>query len=299
MAIERVALLRVTVVVGIASALIHWGHELRAQPSQPTATPAAGAPTGDPAAAAPAPLPPTDPSTAPPVAEPAAATAPAASTAAQPTVDCKQSEWCKKAGLCTFWGGKCVAGSHEDCAYSEGCRSRGLCVAQRGACVAGPCSLKENCREKGYCSWLDGKCQAGSVADCRQSRVCTEDGKCMLNTEHHNCSDGTRRRSTGAMIGGVVLVGVSGLAAIIGSVFMVAAEEYSCDSFICVGPDDEDYRTMGIVALVGGAVTMSVGIPLLVYGAPKVTDEDAVSAQIRWQPTVRVGPTGGSLRWQF
>jgi hypothetical protein len=174
-----------------------------------------------------------------------------------------------------------------------------MCTASRGACIADPCRQTERCREKGYCTWLDGKCQAGSVEDCQQSQLCREDGKCMLNTKHHNCSDGSARRSTGAMIAGIVLVGTSGVAALAGAAFFIAAESYECDSLICLGPDADDYRVMGTAMLIGGGVTLSVGLPLLIYGAPKVVDEDAVTDQRAWLPEVRVGPTGGSFSWRF
>lgn len=121
----------------------------------------------------------------------------------------------------------------------------------------------------------------------------------MLNTKEHNCTDGTKRRSTGAMIAGIVLLGSSGIAALGGAASHIVADDYHCDYGYCPSPDEGEYRVIGTALLIGAGAMLAAGLPLTIYGAPKVLDEEAVAARPAWQPELRWTLTGGSLGWHF
>ncbi len=296
----RAVVTRMGMVAGLVGMLAAGGHELRAQPAQ-AVQPVPPGDTGDagatPSAAEPGTpeqsLPPPPP---PPAAEPSApAAAPAAAAQPRPTVDCRHTDPCRLAGLCTPWAGRCVAGSHEECAWSEGCRTRGLCRSSAGVCTLDACIHSEECRERGRCNSSEGKCISMTVAQCRASRRCASAGECMLQPDKHRCTDGTKLRSLGGTIGGAIALGVGGAGLIAGALYVATAADD--ESGWGVAPDDS--RTYGIVAFIMGGTATAVGIPLLIWGAPRVADEDAQSARSVWQPDVRVGPTAGSRRWQW
>ena len=203
--------------------------------------------------------------------------------------------------MCTQYGNACIAGSHAECAWSAACKTHGMCSAYNGQCIQDRCRARKECREEGACVSREGDCVAGSPEDCRASRACAEDGECYLSQDRHRCTDGTKRRSTGALIGGVISLGVGGLAALSGASLVIMADEYECDSLICVyDQDDLDrFHYSGVALLIVAGAAVSVGIPLLIYGAPKEADPSAVQQPAAWLPELRVGPGSGSLRWTF
>ena len=104
-------------------------------------------------------------------------------------VECSKSEGCKKGGLCTLKGGKCVIGE-DDCRQSAQCTDEGKCtrkdLGEFGMCVTispEDCQRSTFCRTKGHCS-VDRKsreCQALSDADCERAEICTADKKCKAS----------------------------------------------------------------------------------------------------------------------
>ncbi len=117
--------MRLAAMLLIATASASFGGTALAQAPEPAA-PAPAAPTAEPAAAAPI----AEPAPAAPIAEPVPMT---------PPVDpCRSTPACAADGMCTYWGGYCVAATSADCAASAGCLGGGRCQAQEGHCVPAP-----------------------------------------------------------------------------------------------------------------------------------------------------------------
>ncbi len=128
-----------------------------------------------------------------------------------------------------------------------------------------------------------------------------------------------RIRSSGMLAGGVLLLSF-GLVGVVAGSAMIGAHEPTqdendippcfddsgrggCGGFT-PGPIPIVYkpgmRTAGIATLVGSAVSMGVGIPLIVLGAKKVPVlDDAAAKAAKLTPTLRVGSSGATLTWQF
>jgi hypothetical protein len=102
-----------------------------------------------------------------------------------------------------------------------------------------------------------------------------------------NPASETERRSPLAMTSGMVLIGVGGLA--ISSVGFFAAG----DCFEDCGGRDNVVRA----SLLGGAVALAVGIPLLIYGAKRVPSKSqaVVSSLPRWAGA----PTLAGWQWKL
>ena len=69
-----------------------------------------------------------------------------------------------------------------------------------------------------------------------------------------------------------------------------------------MAPTDEvapGLKTAGIVALVGSVAALGAGTVLVVYGAKSVPLDGGATKAATLTPTVRVGPAGATLRWQF
>jgi len=121
----------------------------------------------------------------------------------------------------------------------------------------------------------------------------------MLQIKKLQCTDGEDYRSRGAVIGGAISLGIGAMFVAVGAVAMVEADQSRCEGIICASPDEENFRIVGIASFVIGGAGVALGIPLLIYGAPKVQDDDVVTASVPGQPEINVGPTGGSMRWRF
>ena len=123
---------------------------------------------------------------------------------------------CKKLGLCTLQGEKCIA-STSDCASSLLCKNEGKCTVDKGICVVGPedckntklclnhnrCSEKDgrcvasdqdckdslSCKRSGLCTSLEGRCVAGSATHCTQSDECRlRNHHCHYSEKTNSCS---------------------------------------------------------------------------------------------------------------
>lgn len=120
-----------------------------------------------------------------------------------------------------------------------------------------------------------------------------------------------RMRSSGMVAGGALLLSF-GLVGLIAGSAMVSAHEPTgdrndspCFDSRCVFNEPTvvlkpGFRAAGIATLVGSAVAMGAGIPLLMIGAKKVPvlDDDAARAA-KLLPTLRVGAASATLTWQF
>jgi hypothetical protein len=229
--------------------------------------------------------------------------APAASARAKSPDPCAASAFCRERGKCTTVAPDTCGAVGRDCAASRICRDEGRCVARAGHCrrtepapstspppvasspTAAPIVLAaagclEDCRERGRCILEDGECVARSEDGCRASLACRERGDCFYNFDGATCDDGQRRRSRGAIAGGVVMVSVGG-AALLGG---IAA--YALNGRRDSGPPIA-------VAVAGGAV-LTAGIPLLVWGSRKEYRYDSAAV-----PEVAVGAGSGSLTWRW
>ncbi|MBW2528422.1 MAG: hypothetical protein JRI23_29875 [Deltaproteobacteria bacterium] len=138
-------------------------------------------------------------------------------------------------------------------------------------------------------------CVATDPRDCRASRRCVDDRECYLNADDESCDDGTERWSAGMMAAGIVLSSMGG-AGIASGVFMVVASPFVAINDAVEGTDNASglLRAGGIIAAVGLGVGLS-GIPLAMVGGRGEPREprDILT------PTVSLGPTGGSLTWQW
>jgi hypothetical protein len=124
-----------------------------------------------------------------------------------------------------------------------------------------------------------------------------------------------RMRSSGMVAGGTLLLSF-GLVGLIAGSAMISAHEptgnqndsncftqIECE-FLQQNPPSAvlkpGFRTAGIATLVGSAVAMGAGIPLLMIGAKKVPvlDDDGARAA-KLLPTLRVGAASATLTWQF
>jgi hypothetical protein len=123
-----------------------------------------------------------------------------------------------------------------------------------------------------------------------------------------------RSRSTGMIAGGVLLLSFGMVGVIAGSAMVSAHEPVQETDSPCVDPGfcgtevssaaqvvlKPGLRTAGIATLVGSAVAMSAGIPLLIIGAKKVPVlDDAAAKAAKLTPTLRVGAGSATVTWQF
>ena len=112
-----------------------------------------------------------------------------------------------------------------------------------------------------------------------------------------------KRRSTGMMVGGIVLVSAGALAGTLGSYLLLSDQSEYCscpDGGYCPCPSTEENG--GPIALViGGLIAIGGGIPLLVIGARKVPVIDPATppAPAAPQSTLLVGPGSFTVRGKF
>jgi hypothetical protein len=103
------------------------------------------------------------------------------------------------------------------------------------------------------------------------------------------------RRSSGMMTGGIVLISAGGLGIIIGSTVALSAGSSCTFDFTGSCTRDTSAQTAGYGAMIGGIISLAVGIPLLVYGAKKVPARGDVPPRAAW-----VGaPAGQGWQWKF
>jgi hypothetical protein len=97
----------------------------------------------------------------------------------------------------------------------------------------------------------------------------------------------TKRRSTGLMVGGIVLSGVGGVTLICGLIFTLAgsAQDQSANG--------RKLQTVGGIMLGGSALAIGAGIPMAVVGGKKVPRDDVP------QPSAHAEPRGITMRYAF
>jgi hypothetical protein len=99
------------------------------------------------------------------------------------TIECRgRGDTCKREGLCTGEGKRCMAADDADCKGSKVCAQEARCTAKIGSCVIGSAEdCKALCTQFGRCTFKDNKCVAGSDDDCKASEACTKYGKCTAS----------------------------------------------------------------------------------------------------------------------
>jgi hypothetical protein len=97
------------------------------------------------------------------------------------------------------------------------------------------------------------------------------------------------------MVGGIVALSAGGLALVIGS--SLAVSTTTCFDSFAGDCSTNSNQTMGYGFLIGGAIAVAVGIPLLIVGAKKVPAQpDATSVAA---PAWVGAPGGAGWRWKF
>ena len=115
---------------------------------------------------------------------------------------------------------------------------------------------------------------------------------------------GTRRRSSGAMIGGIFLTSLGALGMAVGTGFYVdAAAGCSRDFDFDIGSgrlgcSSSDGKLVGMTLLLGSAVGAAIGVPLWIYGAEKTVIPPGEQPLMR-EVSVRVGPASAALHVSF
>ena len=114
---------------------------------------------------------------------------------------------------------------------------------------------------------------------------------------------GTRRRSSGAMVGGIVLTSLGALGMAIGTAAYVEAVG-SCSEVNVGGAlvrkdcDNSGAKLFGMAMLLGSASGVGLGVPLWIYGSEKVALSPDTEAPIRAAAVV-VGPASAALHVTF
>jgi len=168
----------------------------------------------------------------------------------------------------------------------DACESRGRCTARGTHCIAThsvDCASSQLCVQTGRCSAEGGACIATSELDCRRSVDCANHDRCSLDSGAERCTDGRRRRSGGAIAGGIVMTSIGGLGVLGGGMGVALADR------------DDTKRTAGIVTGLGAALVAG-GIPVIVWGARKVGPEKPAKEP---PASLSVSPGGASFRMPF
>ena len=114
---------------------------------------------------------------------------------------------------------------------------------------------------------------------------------------------GTRRRSTSAMVGGILLTSLGTVGMAMGTAIYVGAvggcaEANVGGSIVRDGCEISGAKLTGMTVLLVGAASAAVGVPLWIYGSEKVAltpkDEEPIHAA-----AVVVGPASAALRLTF
>jgi hypothetical protein len=113
---------------------------------------------------------------------------------------------------------------------------------------------------------------------------------------------GTRRRSPGAMVAGIVLTSLGAIGMAWGTAVYVDAVG-SCNEINVNGMllrnncDNSGSKLFGMTMLLGSATGAALGVPLWIYGAEKVAAVPDDRAPVR--AAVVVGPTSAAFRVLF
>ena len=107
------------------------------------------------------------------------------------TIECRgRGDTCKREGLCTGDGKRCVAASDADCKAAKICEKEARCTAKNGSCVIGSAEdCKPLCARLGRCTFQDNRCLADSDDDCKESEACKKYKKCKARAG--TCFDDT------------------------------------------------------------------------------------------------------------
>ncbi|MBW2453293.1 MAG: hypothetical protein JRI68_02230 [Deltaproteobacteria bacterium] len=99
------------------------------------------------------------------------------------TIECRgRGDACKREGMCTGDGKRCVAGTDADCKASKICDKEARCTAKNGLCIIGGAEdCKPLCAKFGRCTFLDNKCVADKDDDCAESEACKKYSKCKAS----------------------------------------------------------------------------------------------------------------------
>jgi hypothetical protein len=143
-----------------------------------------------------------------------------------------------------------------------------------------------------------GRAQCTEDSDCKGDRVCNV-GRCQaaapvvaVAPASGSAKAAYRRRSTGLMIGGIVM-------ASLGTASLATALGLSLAQIGCNDDDVEDrercraFDTAALATLLGGFGLTSAGVPMLVYGGKKLPLE---SAGATFSPWLSPNAAGLSLR---
>jgi hypothetical protein len=116
-----------------------------------------------------------------------------------------------------------------------------------------------------------------------------------------------KRRSSGMIGAGILLISLSTVGAIAGTATFAAGAQTSFVFGPCPlgGPcppnlqqvgGDSGLKAAGIASIVLGIAALGAGIPLLVVGSQKVPDKDEAWSPV---PAVRIGAGALSASWRF
>lgn len=180
----------------------------------------------------------------------------------------------------------------------------------------------EDCREAGRCHYDGDDCIAFFAVDCAASKRCRDGKDCYLDREEGRCDkgkernskpaihkpprayqadwrdNGKERNSTGAMVAGIVLIGVGAVLAItgvfVGLEHLGAANGKSSVHFFSLTGAEEEQRNAGGLAVAGAACAVA-GITLAIIGGVKGKRRSGASAA----PDVILAPGNATLVWSF
>jgi hypothetical protein len=196
---------------------------------------------------------------------------------------CRAQPFCKEQGHCTSYGAQCVVGSNADCRLTKLCKNEGRCTAQRGECVA------------------------AEEDDCGASRLCVKRGRCFLNRKLNRCEPDMERFNNHMWRGGIAAASIGGAGVIAGIMALtMTGQPTSCTSGYNSGrycDIDETEETVGKILGASTVIAAGLGviasIPMIVIGRKKIMHDDDGGDRATAAPELQLGPTGGSLKWEF
>ena len=142
------------------------------------------------------------------------------------------------------------------------CKESGRCSQDGDECVAVDpvqCQRSTQCYEAGQCALQQGACRAARWQHCLSARECTTDGRCFLTTHSGTCDN--ERRDKPAMVVGIVALSLAAAGGMLGSLMLATG----------TGTTDIVHGSFATAGL-----GLASGIPLIVWGAPQSSRDDAV-----------------------